>query len=91
MSHVPSTDIYPKITLPLGTASLQQLMSLLKIVLKHNFINALLVIAGGVMATHYSAVIRVNSGCYMLIASGPSETGKSTAIRSALALTGKHC
>ena len=60
--------------------------------LKHNFINALVVIAGGVMATYYSAVIRVNSGCPMLIASGPSssETGKSTVIQPVLALTGKY-
>ena len=90
MTHVPSTDLYPRISLPLATASLRQLLLLLKIALKHNFINGLLVIAGSVMAAHYSAVIRVNSGCPMVIASGPSETGKSTAIRSALSLTGNH-
>ena len=90
MTHVPSADIYPHISLPLATASLRQPLSLLKIALKHNFINGLLIIAGSVMAAHYSAVIRVNSGCPMVITSGPSETGKLTAIRSALSLTGNH-
>lgn len=54
------------------------------------FINGLLVIAGGVMAEHYSAIIWVNSGCPLVITIGPSETGTSTAIRSALSLTGNH-
>lgn len=89
--NVPSLDIYPQITMPLCTRHLRRLLSVLKVVLKHNFINALLIIAGGVLALHYSAVIRVSSGCPMLIASGPSETGKSTAIKAALSITGITC
>lgn len=57
--------------------------------MKHNFISSLFVIAGAMTALHYNAVIRVNPGCPMIIASGPPETGKSTAIKVALSLTGQ--
>ena len=88
VSNVPSDDICPQISLPLSSSPLRRLLSVLKIAMKHNFIPSLVVIAGSVMALHYSAVIRVNSGCPAVIAAGPAETGKSTAIKSGLSLTG---
>ena len=87
-SNVPSADLYPRVHTPLSTAPLKCLVSLLEVVLKHNFINGLLVMAGSVMALHYTDVIKVNSGCPLVIASGPSETGKTTAITSGLSVTG---
>ena len=57
--------------------------------MKHNFISSLFVIAGAIMAVHYTAVVCVNSGCQCLLALGPSETGKSTAIKVALSLAGE--
>ena len=33
-------------------------------------------------------IIKLNSGCPMIIDTGKSETGKSTAIRTAMSLTG---
>ena len=50
--------------------------------------NGLLVVAGCVMSLHYCVVISPNSGCPMIIATGESETGKSTAIKVAIFLTG---
>ena len=56
--------------------------------LKHNFVSGLVVMAGCIMSLHYPAIIKLNSGCPMIIATGNSETGKSTAIKTAMALTG---
>lgn len=89
VTNVPSADIYPTIVTPLNSLTLQRTLPLLQIVLKHNFVSGLLVIAGCVMSLHYSAVIKLNSGCPMVIATGESETGKSTAIKAAISLTGR--
>lgn len=70
------------------TQALKQAIPLMKIVLKHNFVSGLLVMAGCVMSLHYSAIIKLNSGCPMMVATGKSETGKSTAIKTAMSLTG---
>lgn len=51
--------------------------------MRHNSISSLFVIAGTMTAVHYNAV------ALMVIASGPPETGKSTAIKVALSLTGQ--
>lgn len=88
MCNVPSEDIHPKISLPLTTSPMRQLLEALSVVMKHNFIQSILILAGGVMALHYRQVIQVNSGCPAIIAAGPSETGKSTSIKCALSLTG---
>ena len=90
--NIPSQDIHPKIELPLTTSPMRQLLRALSAVMKHNFIQSILILAGGVMALHYQQVIKVNSGCPAIIAAGPSETGKSTYIKCALSLTGmfKH-
>ena len=88
MCNVPSEDIRPKIELPLTTSPMRQLLQALKVVMKHNFVPSILIIAGGVMALHYQQVIKVNSGCPTILAMGPSETGKSTSIKCALSLTG---
>ena len=72
----------------LNTLTLQRTLPLIRIVLKHNFVSGLLVVAGCVMSLHYCVVISLNSGCPMIIATGESETGKSTAIKVAIFLTG---
>lgn len=40
------------------------------------------------MSQHYSKVIEMFSGCPIVVAMGPSETGKSTSIKAALAFSG---
>ena len=89
LGHVP---MYHRETCVLSSSHslpLPRLLFLLKVVMKHNFISSLFVIAGAIMAVHYTAVVRVNSGCPCLLALGPSETGKSTAIKVALSLAGE--
>ena len=88
VTNVPYRDIHPQIIMPLNTLTLKRVLPLLKIVLKHNCVNWLLVLAGCVMSMHYSAVIRLNSGCPMIISTGDGETEKSTAIKTAIFLTG---
>ena len=48
----------------------------------------ILVIAGGVMALHYKTLTKLYAGCTIVVCLGPSETGKTTAIKAALSLTG---
>ena len=55
--------------------------------MKHNFYSSLLVVAEGVMEFHYTTWQKTG-GCPVVIAYGPSETGKSTAISVALSLLG---
>ena len=50
---------------------------IVQIALKHNFISCLLVITGGVMALHYTILVRVFAGCPVVVCLGPAETGKS--------------
>jgi len=59
-----------------------------QIALKHNFISSVLVIAAGVMALHYKILANVFGGCPIIVCLGPSEMGKTTALKAALSLTG---
>lgn len=86
---VPSKDIVPNISTKAGSVdSFKQLVSLLKRILKHNFFSGLTVLAGTVMAVHYKCVLENFSGCPSIIACGPSQTGKSTAVTASLAIIG---
>lgn len=70
--------------------SVDVLSDLIKISLKHNFISALLVVhvAGGVMTLHYTTLTTLFAGCPVVVAVGPAESGKTTAIKAALSITG---
>lgn len=83
-----SGDISPAISLPLSVGGLLELVSTMESITKHNFIPALLVVAGVAMAFHYEAVVELYGGCPITVATGESETGKSTAIRAGLSLFG---
>ena len=85
---IPSQEVVPSIHLPLSSSILAKLMSLMEITLKHNYISSLLVLAGGVMSLHYSTLTATYSGCPITVALGPAETGKTTAVKAALAITG---
>ena len=50
--------------------------------MKHNFIPALLVIAGYAMSFHYRQIVSSFSGCSMIVASGDPACGRSTAIKA---------
>lgn len=81
------TSLLPIIKMPLTSNVLRELVSHLASVMKHNFISSLLILAGGVMQLHYSK-LQLLGGCPIIVAQGRSETGKSTALRTALALLG---
>ena len=81
-------EVLPTIVFPLSTTALCRVMELLQHIMKHNFIPAILIIASGVMALHYSTIIQ-SSGCPIPVANGPSQTGKSTAMTVALSIMGK--
>ena len=85
-----SVDISPNILLPLSTEPLEDLVATLEIISKHNFHSTLAVMTGAIMAFHYCTIKDLFGGCPIVVAMGPSETGKSTAIRAALALFGMH-
>ncbi len=40
------------------------------------------------MALHYTTIAKVFAGCSIVVCTGSSETGKTTALRSALSLIG---
>ena len=87
LGNVSLKEVLPTILTPLGTTILARVIELLRTVLKHNFILGILMVAGGVMALHYSTIIQC-SGCPTVIANGVSQTGKSTALAVALSIMG---
>ena len=62
----------------------------MKLVVKHNLFSGLTVVAGSIMALHYVTITRLYSGCPAVLALGPSKTGKSTAIKAGLSVTGLY-
>ena len=61
-----------------------KVVELLRAIMKHNFLPAILIVAGGVM---YSTIIQ-SSGCPIIIANGPSQTKKSTSMNVVLPIMG---
>ncbi len=90
VNNIPSRDLLPVIKLPLTNAGppIKRLVSALKLTTKHNYYSSLLIVAGGVMAMHYTHLVKLYKGCPIVYAVGPSETAKSTSIRAALAMSG---
>jgi len=78
------------ISLPLGTQSLHELLATLKVIMHHNFYPAILALGATAMALHYSTIIQRNHHCHIPFLTGPSGTGKTTALRSGLSLLGAH-
>lgn len=91
-SHLPeakilASDVLPIIKTPLSSHSLLKLVNLLKCC-KQNALSGILTVAGALMAFYYEKVVALWSGCPVVVACGPPETGKSTAIVMALAMMG---
>ena len=84
------SEITPRVTTPLLPESLNNMVNLLEKTMKHNFISALLVIGGAVMSCHYRQIVDSKGGFPIVIACGPTETGKSTSLKVGLSLTGGH-
>lgn len=65
-----------------------RLVKLLQIAMQHNFMPAMIFIAGAVLSLHYTTISKKPTGCPIVIAEGMSQTGKSTALLIALGLLG---
>ena len=89
IGNITMQRLLPTISLPLTTTSLSKVVALLKITMQHNFYASLLMMAGCIMSLHYKSIVNRFNGCPSIVAEGPSETGKSTALKVALTLTGE--
>lgn len=89
--RVPREDICTNISTPLvndGDELFSDLLTLLNTCMKHNFIPSVLMIGASIMLFHFSTITKKYGGCPIPLAIGPPETGKSTAIKAALSLSG---
>ena len=87
---VVSNDIVSNVSVTLSTEPALEFYVSLKRCLSHNFLPALLVVAGAITSFHDRAVIAMYQGCAVTVASGDSGTGKTTSIKAALSLFGIH-
>ncbi len=85
---VSPSELIPEVVKDLDTGCLHKLMGLLRSATRHNFFSALLVVGGALAGTHFRKIIDHFGGFSILIAFGPTETGKSTSIRAALSILG---
>ena len=88
LGNVSLKEVLPTICLPLNTTILHRAVKLLQAIMKHNFIASTLMVAGAVMTLHYSSLVQHSTGCPTIVAVGPSQSGKSTALRVALSIVG---
>ena len=63
-----------------------RLIESMKVAFKHNYYSGVLIISSIMMAMHYVTIPK----CPIVVASGPSETGKTTSLMIALSLIGKQ-
>lgn len=78
------------ISLPISTSSLSSLLNTLQKHLSQNFYPTLFFLGASAMALHYVDFIEKLRFCPIPVAFGPSGTGKTTALETALALFGAH-
>lgn len=81
------TELVPKMHYE-NSISLHEFVDSLKSISKHNYISALLVVGGAIMAFHYNKVATLFGGFPIVMALGETETGKSTAVKAGLSLYG---
>lgn len=81
-------EIIPKLSESRSMDALPQLLESLKSATKHNYNSAILILAGAIMAFHYAQITAKYGGFPIVLAIGPTETGKSTAIKAGLSVFG---
>ena len=75
---------------PLTTESLHALVQHLAATMEHNFVPSLMVLGSCAMALHYHTILGKFLFCPIPLAFGESGTGKTTALRCGLAITGVY-
>ena len=78
------------ITLPLGNYGLIKLVDAMRTIMRHNFYPSVLALGAAGMLLHYSRLMRRRGHCHVPLLFGKSQTGKTTALVSALAMLGCH-
>ena len=81
------TEITPKVPLS-SQPLLKEMVKLVENTMKHNTMSALLVVGGAIMSCHYRQIVDNLGGFPIVVACGPTETGKSTSLKVGLSLTG---
>lgn len=76
------------ICLPLNESHLAPLLNQLKVVMKHNFFPAMLLVGGCTMALHYVSIKKELGFCPIPIAYGNPGTGKTTSLKCGLSMMG---
>ena len=80
----PACNIY----LPMNDQSLEPLLNQLKVIMKHIFFPALMLMESSVMALLYNTVKTKFGFCPIPIAFGHPRTGKTTALKCCLSMMG---
>ena len=78
------------ITMQLGTGGLNELISTMRVLLKHNFCCGILCIGSGLMVLHYSRLLAKRGHCHVPVLYGQPQTGKTTSLKAALSAFGCH-
>ncbi|XP_064393840.1 uncharacterized protein LOC135341260 [Halichondria panicea] len=82
-------ELVPKLSIQSSSMEpLKDLLDGLQIATKHNYPRALLVLGGTIMSCHYTHIAAKYGGFPIVLAVGPTETGKSTALKAALSIFG---
>ena len=93
-SELGSIEPSEKVVLPsaMYTRTVQEdhhdLLGCRKVFLKNKFFSSPIVVAGAVMSIHYRTTVSMYGGFPIVLAEGPTETGKSTAMKAGLSLLG---
>lgn len=74
-------ELIPLVANELATAPLCELVNLLEAACKHNFASALLLLGGASMSHQYAIITTQFGGLSIVLAIGPTETGKSSSIK----------
>lgn len=87
-SDINCASLSPAVHLPLSTACLKPLLIVMKNCFKHNFIPAVMAVSSSLMSLHYDTILEFYEGCPIPYLYGVSQTGKTQACKTALALVG---
>ena len=78
------------ITMQLGTKGLKDLITVMRVLLKHNFCCGVLCIAAGLKLLHYNTLLSKRGYCHIPVLYGRPQTGKTISLKFALAAFGCH-
>ena len=87
-SNISSASLSPLVKIPLSTSDLKPLIKCMKECFKYNYIPSIMTLAGALLALNYQTILDNYEGCPVPFVYGASQTGKTQACKTALALIG---